>query len=113
MALVLAGVRLQRVAGTLRWSTLLAWGWLLGFAWIFSLASVDGDWATKLLSPHEYLHDLPFVGDPWAFLRGFTARIVNVPDAWTTHVSAHPPLATLGRRRLDPAERAPDDPAAS
>jgi methylthioxylose transferase len=95
LALVVAGVRLQRVAGTLRWGALLGWGWLLGFAWIFSLASVDGDWATKLLSPHEYLHDLPAVGDPLTFLHGFTGRIVGVPDAWTTHVSVHPPLATL------------------
>ena len=95
VALVLAGVRLQRVAATLRWGSLLAWGWLLGFAWIFSLASVDGDWATKLLSPHEYLHDLPAIGDPWVFLHDFTGRIVGVPDAWTTHVSVHPPLATL------------------
>jgi methylthioxylose transferase len=95
MAIVIATVRLQRVAANLNWGTLLAAGWALGFGWIFSLASVDGDWATKLLSPHEYLHDLPLVGDPLAFLRGFTERIVNVPDAWTTHVSAHPPLATL------------------
>jgi hypothetical protein len=83
------------VAATLKWGTLLTIGWAVGFGWIFSLASVDGDWATKLLSPHEYLHDVPLVGDPWAFVRGFTERIVNVPDAWTTHVSAHPPLATL------------------
>jgi len=95
IAIVVAAVRLQRVAATLKWGTLLAVGWALGFGWIFSLASVDGDWATKLTSPHEYLHDLPAIGDPWAFLRGFTERIVNVPDAWTTHVSAHPPLATL------------------
>ena len=95
IAMVVAAVRLQRVASSLRWGTLLAVGWAVGLGWIFSLASVDGDWATKLLSPHEYLHDVPRVGDPWEFLRGFTERIVNVPDAWTTHVSAHPPLATL------------------
>jgi hypothetical protein len=93
--MVVAAVVLQRSAATLRWGALLTAGWAVGFGWIFSLASVDGDWATKLLSPHEYLHDLPLVADPWAFLRGFTQRIVNVPDAWTTHVSAHPPLATL------------------
>lgn len=94
-AMVVAAVHLQQLAATMRWGTLLTVGWAVGFGWIFSLASVDGDWATKLLSPHEYLHDLPFVGDPWAFLGGFTGRIVNVPDAWTTHVSVHPPLATL------------------
>jgi hypothetical protein len=93
--MVVAAAGLQRMAATLNWGTLLIVGWTVGFGWIFSLASVDGDWATKLLSPHEYLHDLPFVGDPWVFLRGFTERIVNVPDAWTTHVSVHPPLATL------------------
>ena len=95
VAMVVAAARLQRVAATLEWRTLLVVGWAVGFGWIFSLASVDGDWATKLLSPHEYLHDLPAVGDPLAFLAGFTERIVGVPDAWTTHVSAHPPLATL------------------
>lgn len=94
-AMLVAAARLQQIAATLRWGTLLAAGWAVGFGWIFSLASVDGDWATKLLSPHEYLHDVPLVGDPWAFLRGFSERIVNVPDAWTTHVSVHPPLATL------------------
>ena len=94
-AMVVAAVRLQRVAATMRWGALLATGWAVGFCWIFTLASVDGDWTTKLLSPHEYLHDVPLVGDPLTFLRGFTERIVNVPDAWTTHVSVHPPLATL------------------
>lgn len=95
VAMVVAAARLQRVAATLDWRVLLGVGWVIGFGWIFSLASVDGDWATKLLSPHEYLHDLPAVGDPWTFIRDFSGRIVNVPDAWTTHVSAHPPLATL------------------
>ncbi|MCC6496112.1 MAG: hypothetical protein IT193_07610 [Propionibacteriaceae bacterium] len=94
-SMVVAAVRLQRVAATLDWRVLLAAGWAVGFGWIFSLAAVDGDWATKLLSPHEYLHDLAAISDPGSFLRGFTGRIVNVPDAWTTHVSAHPPLATL------------------
>ncbi len=95
LLLVVAAVRLQRAAATLRWGTLLAVGWAVGFGWIFGLASVDGDWATKLLSPHEYLDDLPAIGDPLDFIRGFADRIVNVPGAWTTHVSAHPPLATL------------------
>ncbi|MBK8460422.1 MAG: hypothetical protein IPL43_09805 [Micropruina sp.] len=95
LVMVVAAARLQRVAATLDWRVLLVLGWMIGFGWIFSLASVDGDWATKLLSPHEYLHDLPAVGDPWTFIRDFSGRIVDVPDAWTTHVSAHPPLATL------------------
>lgn len=95
IALVIAAARLQSRATTLRWGTLLVTGWAVGFGWIFSLASVDGNWATRMLSPHEYLRDLPAIGDPWVFLRGFSERIVNVPDAWTTHVSAHPPLATL------------------
>ena len=95
VAMIVAAAGLQRVAATLDWYALLVLGWVIGFVWIFSLASVDGDWATKLLSPHEYLHDLPAVGDPWTFIRDFSGRIVDVPDAWTTHVSAHPPLATL------------------
>lgn len=95
VAMVVAAVRLQRVAATLDWRVLLILGWVIGFIWIFSLASVDGDWATKLLSPHEYLRELPAVGDPWTFIRDFSGRIVDVPNAWTTHVSAHPPLATL------------------
>ena len=92
---LVAAVRLQQRAATMTWPRLLAAGWLIGLAWIMSLASVDGDWWTKMLSPHEYLHDLPRIADPWEFLRTFSGRIVGVPDAWTTHVSAHPPLATL------------------
>lgn len=83
------------------WRRLLVLAWAVGFGWIFSLAWVDGDWATKLLSPHEYLHDLPRIADPWTFLRTFTDFIVGVPGAWTTHVSVHPPLATLVFWALD------------
>lgn len=79
----------------LPWRRLLVTAWAVGLGWIFSLAAVDGDWATKMLSPHEYLHDLGRIGDPWTFLRTFTDFIVGVPGAWTTHVSVHPPLATL------------------
>lgn len=92
---LVAAVRLEQHAGAMSWRGLLTVGWMIGLAWTVSLASVDGDWGTKMLSPHEYLHDLPRIEDPWEFLRTFSGLIVGVPDAWTTHVSAHPPLATL------------------
>ncbi|GAA1853358.1 hypothetical protein ACFFOM_20405 [Microlunatus capsulatus] len=103
LACLVAGLRLQQVAAGLPWRRLLLTGWLLNLAWLASLALVDGfrrGWADVLLDPNEYLHDLPRITDPGEFLRTFTDFIAFSPtvdgtQVWTTHVAAHPPLATL------------------
>lgn len=100
---VLAGLRLQRRAAQLRWTRLLVLGWLLMLAWMCSLALVDGfgrGWTQVLLNPNEYLHDLPRIRSPFTFMATFTrfiafGRGVTGNTVWTTHVAAHPPLATL------------------
>lgn len=94
-ALACVGLAIWLQRSRLPWRRLLVVAWAVGLGWIFSLASIDGNWATEMLSPHEYLHDLPKIADPWTFLRTFTGFIVGVHGAWTTHVSVHPPLATL------------------
>jgi len=99
---VVLGLQLQRVA-RLSWRRLLLAGWLLNLAWLCSLALVDGlrrGWIEVLLNPNEYLHDLPRISDPAAFLSSFTHYIAFGPgvgddQVWTTHVAGHPPLATL------------------
>jgi methylthioxylose transferase len=100
---VLVGLHLQRRAAMLGWRRLLLAGWLLNLAWLSALRSVDGlakGWTEALLNPNEYLHDLPRITDPAAFLATFTDFIAFGPGVdgsvvWTTHVAAHPPLATL------------------
>ncbi len=100
---VLVGLRLQRVAALLTWRRLLLCGWLLTLCWLCSLALVDGfrrGWTAILLDPNEYLADLPRISSPLTFLRTFTHFIafgdgVTGDQVWTTHVAAHPPLATL------------------
>lgn len=100
---VLAGLRLQQRAARLPWRRLLLLGWLLALAWMVSLTLVDGldkGWTQVLLNPNEYLADLPRIGDPRDFMTTFTHLIAVGPgvtdeDVWTTHVAAHPPLATL------------------
>ena len=99
---VLVGLRIQ-AAAVLRWRRLLLAGWLLNLAWMCSLTLVDGlqrGWVDVLLDPNEYLHDLPRITDPGSFLATFTHFIAFGPGVdgtvvWTTHVAAHPPLATL------------------
>lgn len=103
LACVVVGLRLQRVAAALAWPRLLLCGWLLALSWLCSLALIDGfrrGWVAILLDPNEYLHDLPRITDPAQFLRTFTHFIafgdgVTGDEVWTTHVAAHPPLATL------------------
>ncbi|SEQ47764.1 hypothetical protein [Microlunatus flavus] len=97
------GLLLQRHAALLPWRRLLAAGWLLALAWMGSLVMIDGfvkGWTSVLTNPNEYLHDLPRITSPAEFLRTFTHFIafggdVTGDNAWTTHVAAHPPLATL------------------
>ena len=100
---LLVGLFLQRRAARLRWGSLLAAGWLLALAWMVSLVMIDGldkGWTSVLTNPNEYLHDLPRIHDPFAFLRTYTHYVafggdVDGDNAWTTHVAGHPPLATL------------------
>ncbi len=83
----------------LSWRRALAVGYLASLAWIFSLAMVDGwarGFAGHLTIPQEYLHEVPGITDIPRFLREFSSRILDFqPDSWTTHVSGHPPGATL------------------
>lgn len=68
-----------------------------------SLTLIDGlrnGWIDVLLNPNEYLHDVPRITNPAAFLSSFTHFIafgdgVDGSNVWTTHVAGHPPLATL------------------
>ncbi len=100
---LVVGLRLQQRAMILPWRRLLLVGWLLNLAWLCSLALVDGvgtGWTDVLLDPNEYLHDLPRITGPAAFLRTFTGFIAFAPGVdgtavWTTHVAGHPPLTTL------------------
>lgn len=100
---VVAGLRVQQRAPGMAWRRLLLTGWLLALAWMCSLTLVDGfrrGWVNVLLDPNEYLADLPRITDPFTFLRTFTGFIAFGPgvtgeNVWTTHVAAHPPLATL------------------
>jgi hypothetical protein len=87
------------LAERLRWGALLAAGYALSVAWIFALALVDG-WqrgvAHKLASGGEYLGVVGKITDIPLFLSTFASRILDFqPDSWPTHVSGHPPGATL------------------
>ncbi len=87
------------LAARLPWRRALAAGYLASLAWIFSLAMVDGwsrGFAGRLTIPQEYLHEVPGITDVPRMLREFSSRILDFrPDSWTTHVSGHPPGATL------------------
>ncbi len=87
------------LAQRLSWRRLLATGYLFAVAWIFVLALVDG-WrlgvASRLASKGEYLAVVDEITDIPRFLSTFTSRILDFqPETWPTHVSAHPPGATL------------------
>ncbi len=87
------------LAERLPWRTVLALGYALSVAWIFALALVDG-WqrgiATRLASGGEYLGVVGKITDIPYFLDTFAGRILDFqPDSWPTHVSGHPPGATL------------------
>lgn len=87
------------LAARLSWRRLLALGYTVSVAWIFVLALVDG-WrlgvASRLASRGEYLAVVDQVTDIPRFLSTFTSRILDFqPESWPTHVSAHPPGATL------------------
>jgi hypothetical protein len=87
------------LAARLTWRRLLALGYLASVCWTFALAMVDGwnrGFAGRLTSNHEYLHEVPGITDISLMLREFSSRILDFqPHSWTTHVSGHPPGATL------------------
>ncbi|WP_460397602.1 hypothetical protein [Actinophytocola sediminis] len=87
------------LAERLRWRAVLALAYLTSVGWILALAMVDG-WRQgvvhRMATRDEYLHEVPGITDIPAMLRTFTTRILSLqPDSWTTHVSGHPPGATL------------------
>ncbi|RSN31755.1 hypothetical protein DL990_17470 [Amycolatopsis sp. WAC 01416] len=87
------------LAARLRWRPLLALGYVTALLWTFSLAMVDGwtrGFTGRLTTEHEYLHEVPEITDIPKMLNEFSSRILDFqPDSWTTHVSGHPPGATL------------------
>lgn len=97
--------RAFRLAARLSWTRLAVAGAGAAVGWTGSLALVDGwqqGWAGRLTTDNEYLHDLPKIGGVGNFLRTFTTHILDFQSgSWTTHVSAHPPGATLVFLLLD------------
>ncbi|WP_435159609.1 hypothetical protein [Amycolatopsis sacchari] len=96
LAVVLYGPGL---AGRLPWRYALASAYAAAVAWTCSLALIDG-WqlgiAGRLTTSAEYLTEVPGITDIGRMLRTFSSRILDFqPDSWTTHVSGHPPAATL------------------
>ncbi|MFC3451357.1 hypothetical protein [Amycolatopsis speibonae] len=87
------------LAARLSWRPLLALGYVTALAWTFSLAMIDGwtrGFTGRLTTEHEYLHEVPGITDIPKMLSEFSSRILDYqPDSWTTHVSGHPPGATL------------------
>ena len=87
------------LAARLSWRPLLALGYVTALAWTFSLAMIDGwtrGFTGRLTTEHEYLHEVPGITDIPKMLDEFSSRILDFqPDSWTTHVSGHPPGATL------------------
>lgn len=88
-----------RLAQRLHWKALMGLAYAAALTWTMSLALVDGyhrGWAGRLSTTDEYLHDLPRISSAGNFIGTFTDHIVDFqPGSWTTHVSSHPPLATL------------------
>ncbi|MGH3759860.1 hypothetical protein [Actinophytocola sp.] len=87
------------LAERLRLRAALAVAYLVSVSWMFALALVDG-WqrgvAHRLESGPEYLSEVPGITDIPLMLRTFADRIAATgPDPWVTHVSGHPPGATL------------------
>lgn len=93
------------LARRLPWRRLLIAGYGAAVAWTSGLALIDGwqrGWVDRLATPDEYLPTAHGIGDPGAFLRSFTGNILDFrPGSFPTHVSSHPPLATLVFWALD------------
>ncbi len=101
VACLLVGAWLHRRVDRWPLRRSLAAGYGLALAWTTSLALVRGPWTPLLERRGEYLSDLPRIPSALGFLRGYADGIATGPDAWTTHVAAHPPLATLTFWSLD------------
>lgn len=99
MLAILALWSAPRLAATLPWRQLLWAAFAAAAAWAMALALVDGPsgLVRPLESRFEYLHDVPLVGSPGAFLDGFVDDI----DRYTTHVRSHPPGFLLALWSLD------------
>jgi hypothetical protein len=87
------------LAARLPWRRLLVLGYVASVCWTFALAMVDGwnrGFTERLTTNHEYLHEVPGITDIPLMLREFSSRILDFqPNSWVTHVSGHPPGATL------------------
>jgi len=82
-----------RVAAGLGWRRLLGVTFAAAVLWAVALALADGPHGL-VRSPSsavDYLHDVPLVGSPHAFLATFTDRI----GGYAVHVRAHPPGMVL------------------
>ncbi|MET3805021.1 hypothetical protein ABIB25_002021 [Nakamurella sp. UYEF19] len=106
LCLGLLGFRFApRLAEHLPWHGSVPLAAVTAMAWTTSLALVDGwqaGWVGRLTVSNEYLYDLPRIGSVGPFLSGFTSHILDFqPGSWTTHVSSHPPGATLVFLLLD------------
>ncbi|MGH3841208.1 MAG: hypothetical protein ACRDR6_12095 [Pseudonocardiaceae bacterium] len=106
---LLVVLRGPELATRLPWHPLLGVSAATAVAWTTSLALIDG-WQRgivgRLMTPTEYLHDVPRVGDVGAMLRGFAERIpAGRADSWTTQVAGHPPGALLVFVGLDRTAR--------
>ncbi|HZD15117.1 MAG TPA: hypothetical protein VE196_08335 [Pseudonocardiaceae bacterium] len=96
---VLVVLRGPELAARSPWWPLLGVSAATAMAWTMFLALIDG-WQRgvvgRLMTPTEYLHDVPRVADVGAMLRSFTEHIAGLgPGSWTTQVAGHPPLALL------------------
>jgi methylthioxylose transferase len=96
---MLAAWLAPRLAATLPWRRLLWASFAAAALWAVALALADG--SSGLVRPldyrFEYLHDVPLVASPGAFLDGFVDHI----DRYTTHVRSHPPGFLLALWSLD------------
>ncbi len=90
-----------RAVRRLPWRWLLAASFATASAWAVLLALSDGPSALTqpLTSRYDYLHDLPLVQSPAAFLATFVDRI----GSFATHVRGHPPGVLLLLWSLDRA----------
>jgi hypothetical protein len=92
------------LARRLRWRVLLAGSAAASALWAVALAVTSG-WdrlPQPLASAYEYPHDVDRVGSIGRFLATFNQFVpADSADAWTTHVSGHPPGALLAFVFLD------------
>jgi len=90
---------LPRAATRLEWRLLLLVAFATTVTWTVALNATRGasGLVQGLTSSHQYLNDVPAVGTPGAFLRGFVDNI----DAYATHTQGHPPGFVLVLWLLD------------